>query len=217
MPAVPIVMPVPVPVIVSVPVVKPSSPSRDASPSRTPTPPPSRTSTAVSESDSSSDIYHLLPLPSKSRPRPQTPLKFPPIASLPRSPYRPHTPPAHPTSRIRIVPNPAYLRIKAMQNRVCWGLVELEREEGEALRRLGLFAGWVPQNHMSGGEIFRDKERVKGAWEVIDREGRMCSGREARVGVAVEGRRGSLLREGEDGWRKNTSKGGGWWKWVKGE
>jgi len=59
-----------------------------------------------------SETYiYLLPLKRPSHPR-----VFPPIPALPRSPYRPLTPPPQPRARTRLVSNPQFLRLKALKN-----------------------------------------------------------------------------------------------------
>ena len=121
---------------------------------QTPTPPPET-------------FIYLLPL----RPPPLYPRVFPPIPTLPRSPYRPLTPPTLPTPRMRLVSNPQFLRLKALQNRVLWGLVPVSQAECEALADIER----AYRASMSPGR------------PDVDRCGHMFTAKESLMRVAMDG------------------------------
>ncbi|KAF8581754.1 hypothetical protein K439DRAFT_1635922 [Ramaria rubella] len=149
----------------------PSPDYEDYSPRFSSCPPPYRPS-RVPESFPETYIY-LLPLRSPSYPR-----VFPPIPTLPRSPHRPIVPPAQVTPRMRLVGNPQYLRLKALQNRVLWGLVSIPEAECDMLAD-------IARRHSADAPPGRMD---------VDRQGYMFTAREVLLRVAVEGLGKSALR-----------------------
>lgn len=72
------------------------------------------TSTSTSNTSVTEESYPLLPF---DHPKTYT-LRFPPPQAQPRSPFRPRSPPRHPTPRFRLIENREYLRLKAVWNRL---------------------------------------------------------------------------------------------------
>ena len=137
-------------------------------------------------------FIYLLPLK-----RPSYPRVFPPIPTLPRSPYRPLTPPIQPTPRIRIVSNPQFLRLKALQNRVLWGLVPVSQAECEALAQI---------------ERSQQMNAAPGRADV-DRFGQMFTAKESMMRVAVDGLGRSALPVEASRRTCETSSTAALWSW----
>ena len=123
-------------------------------------------------SSSSETFICLLPLK-----RPSYPPVIPPIPTLPRSPYRPLTQPLKPKRRMRLVPNPQFLRLKALKNLVSWGLVPVSQAEYDAIIHI---------------ERIHEAEATPGRSDV-DRCGHMFSAKEVLLRVTVDGSGKSAL------------------------
>ena len=99
----------------------------------------------------------------------------------------------------------------------------MDRGEGEVLRRVGVpvqcnafggaFLGGGGGLHGRGNQSLKREKDER--WEVIDRQGRMCSGKEARVGVAIEGRgKSGLMGNGMiNATVENVAPAKRWWVW----
>ncbi|KAF8527684.1 hypothetical protein JB92DRAFT_2865841 [Gautieria morchelliformis] len=123
---------------------------------------------------------------------------FPAIPTLPRSPYRPITPPPKPTHRMRLVSNPQFLRLKALQNRVLWGLVPVSQAEYDALTH-------IEQAHEAAASPGRPD---------VDRCGHIFSAKESLLRVAVDGAGRSLLGAELPKFIDETSAMAALWSWL---